>query len=350
MKLTTARNARTHTGETFEDENAVRRHAAAYDRALPASRAAEVANPARRAMLRNGGAQRLARALGWFSIGLGLAELLAPRAVGRLAGGTGAHAGLTRLYGLREIASGLIIFSQGRKPVSGMWSRVGGDAIDLATLGALAVSPKANRAGLAFAAANVLAVTALDVVCAKELTRQAGTLTDDGAVRVTKSIAINRPPAHVYQFWHDVQNFPRFMYHVQSVEEIGDGRTHWVTKGPRGRSIEWDSEITADEPNALIAWRSLKGADLDNSGSVAFEARPGGRGTIVRVVFEYRPPGGLAGAALAKMLGGSPEQKIDDDLRRLKQIIETGEVIRSDGSPEGTGRLAQRPAQPSGKS
>ncbi len=334
-------------GDTHEKPAQPR--ASSYGQRFPAARAGQALKPAK-GLFKNGGAQRLARGLGWFSMGLGLAELLAPRAVGRLAGGAGASTGLIRLYGLREIACGLIIFSQGRKPVAGMWSRVGGDAMDLATLAAIAVSPKANRAGLAIAAANVLAVTALDVMCAKELTRQTGTLTDEGAVRVTQSIAINRPPEQVYQFWHDVQNFPRFMYHVQSVEDLGEGRTHWVTRGPGGRSIEWDSEITADEPNALIAWRSLADADLDNSGSVRFEARPGGRGTIVRVVFDYFPPGGLAGAALAKMLGGSPEQKIDDDLRRLKQIIETGEVMRSDGSPEGTGRLAQRPAQPAGRS
>ena len=291
-------------------------------------------------------AGRLAQGLGWFSLAVGIAELLAPRAVARLAGASGQHTALVRLYGLREIASGLLIFNSARKSPAGLWSRVGGDAIDLITLGAVAALPTSNKAAVALAAANVLGVTALDVLCAQELSRQTGALTDDGAVRVAQSIAINRTPQQVYEFWRNVQNLPRFMYHVESVDETAPGESHWVTKAFGGRHIEWDSRITADEPGRLLAWRSLDGSDVDHSGSVEFEARPGGRGTIVRVVFEYSPPGGVIGAAWAKLVGDSPARKIDDDLRRLKQVIETGEVVRSDGSPEGTGRLTQRPAQP----
>jgi uncharacterized membrane protein len=298
--------------------------------------------------LQNMGTQRVARGLGWFSIGLGLAELLAPRMVLRLCGGTGKHTGLIRLYGVREIASGLLIFGTGHKSAQGVWSRVAGDAIDLGTLAAAAVNPRTNKAGVAFAAANVLAVSAVDVLCAKQLSRDKGTMTDEGAIRFKRSVTVNRPPEELYNFWRNFENLPRFMYHLESVQSIGGRVSHWVTKGPAGKRVEWDSEITEDRPNELLAWRSLEGADVYNAGSVRFEPRPGGRGTILRVDMEYRPPAGVVGAAFAMLFNSAPEQQIYDDLRRFKQVIETGEVVRSDGSPEGTGQIKQRPAQPMG--
>jgi len=299
-----------------------------------------------RRVLERVSAERLARGLGWFSIGLGLAELLAPALVARLAGGRGRHTGLIRLYGLREIASGVAIFSQGRKPAGAVWTRVAGDAMDLATLGLAFAAPGTNKAGVAFATANVLGVTALDVACARELARETGAMTQGGAIRLKRSIVVNRSPHELYQFWRDFQNLPRFMYHLESVQVLDEGRSHWVTKAPAGRRVEWDAELTADRPNELIAWRSLAGADIYNAGTVRFEPRPGGRGTIVRVELEYHPPGGMAGTMLAKLFNQSPEQQIYDDLRRLKQVLETGEVLRSDGSPAGTGQVMQRPAQP----
>ena len=103
--------------------------------------------------------------------------------------------------------------------------------------------------------------------------------------------------------------------------------------------------ITADTPNELIAWRSLEGADVDNSGIVSFEPRPGGRGTIVRVEIEYAPPGGTAGALVAKLFNAAPEQQVYDDLHRMKQLLETGEVTRSDAVPKGLGPVRQHAAQ-----
>jgi uncharacterized membrane protein len=292
------------------------------------------------------GPERVARGLGWFSIGLGLAELLAPRVVAKLCGGQGKHTGLIRLYGLREIAAGLMIFSEGRKSAAGLWARVAGDAMDLATLALAAANPRTNKFGVAFATVNVLGVTALDVLCAQELSLQKGAMTESGAIRVTRSVVVNRSPEELYNFWRDLQNLPKFMYHLQSVQQTGERRSHWVTRGPAGTRVEWDSEITEDRPNELIAWRSVEGADVYNGGSVRFEPKPGGRGTIVKVDMEYYPPGGIAGTAFAMLFNESPEQQIYDDLRRLKQVIETGEVLRSDGSPHGTGDVMQRPAQP----
>jgi uncharacterized membrane protein len=293
------------------------------------------------------GPERVARGLGWFSIGLGLAELLTPGLIARLCGGQGRHTGLIRLYGLREIAAGLMIFSQGNKPAGGVWARVAGDALDLATLAAAAVSPRTNKAGVAFATVNVLGVTALDVLCAQELSRQKGSMTDKGAIRVTRSTVINRSAEEIYNYWHDLQNLPRFMYHLESVQITGERRSHWVTTGPAGTRVEWDAEITDDRPNEMIAWRSLDGSDVYNAGSVRFEPRPGSRGTIVKVDMEYYPPGGPAGTALAMLFNESPEQQIYDDLKRLKQVLETGEVVRSDGSPDGPGSVTQHPGQPS---
>ena len=296
--------------------------------------------------LKSIGAERVARGLGWFSIGLGLTELFAPTLVARLCGGTGKHTGLIRLYGLREIAAGLMIFSQGKKPASGVWSRVAGDAIDLGTLAAAAVAPNTNKAGVLFGAANVAAVAAVDILCAQELSRQKGEMTESGAIRVKRSVTINAAPEELYQFWRNFENLPRFMYHLESARPTGERRSHWITRGPAGTRVEWDSEMTEDRPNQRIAWRSLPGGDVANAGSVEFEPRPRGRGTIVRVELEYAPPGGVAGTAFAKLFNQSPEQQIYDDLRRFKQVIETGEIVRSDGSPEGAGQIVQQPAQP----
>src|ERR1043165_3431786 len=113
-------------------------------------------------------AKKLAKGLGWFSIGLGVTELLAPKAIAKICGVSNAHTGLIRVYGLREIAAGIAIFAQ-EKPAAGVWSRVAGDALDLASLGKAFASPTANRGRVAFATANVLAVTALDLIAAKQL-------------------------------------------------------------------------------------------------------------------------------------------------------------------------------------
>lgn len=298
------------------------------------------------APLRDVGPERVARGLAWFSIGLGLAELLAPRTVARLCGLAGNPTSLIRLYGLREIASGVLIFAQGHRPATGVWTRVAGDALDLATLSAAAALPRTNRRALTVAATNVIAITALDVLCARELSRKSGTMTDDGAIRVTLSIAINRSPSDIYAYWREFENLPRFMRHLQEVRRTGPLTSHWVTSGPGHTRIEWDAELTDDRPNELLAWRSCPGADVENAGTVHFEPRPGERGTIVRVELQYCPPGGIVGAGLAAVFNESPKQQLYDDLHRLKQILETGEVVRSDGSPNGMGTIKQRPAQP----
>ncbi len=158
---------------------------------------------------------------------------------------------------------------------------------------------------------------------------------------VTSVITVNRPAEELYRFWHDFENLPRFMDHLESVQATGDGRSHWKAKAPAGQSVEWDAEVIEDHPNELIAWRSLDGTGVNNAGSVRFNAAPGDRGTEVRVELRYDPPGGALGGAVARLFGEEPGQQVRDDLRRFKQVVETGETTVSDASIKGGG-----PAQP----
>ena len=166
---------------------------------------------------------------------------------------------------------------------------------------------------------------------------------------VRSAITIFRTPQEVYTYWRDLEQLPTFMTHLRSVEPRPDGRWHWSANAPVGESVEWDAEIVEDEPGHAIAWRSVEGSDVTNVGKVAFTDAPGGRGAEIRVEIAYAAPGGAVGRLVAKLLGENPQQRVDDDLRRLKQVIETGEVLLSAGSPEGTNahrQAAQRPAQP----
>lgn len=290
-----------------------------------------------------GNARRLARGLGWFSLGLGMTELFAPKFIARISGVPERRSGVIRLYGLREIASGIGIFAQ-KNPAEAVWSRVAGDVLDLTSLGLAATSPDAKTGRIGFATANVLAVTALDVMCARQLS------TGNSGVHASATCTVNRSPEEVYSYWRDFRNLPRFMKHLESVEELSEGRSHWVAKGPAGMNVEWDAMIVAEDPGRVITWRSLENSDVDNAGAVLFEAAPGGRGTIVKVNIRYNPLGGAVGAAFARLFGEEPNQQLDDDLRRFKQVMEVGEVVVSEGTLFGTGYFAQRPAQPPDRS
>ncbi len=150
-------------------------------------------------------------------------------------------------------------------------------------------------------------------------------------VKVEKTITIDRPAEELFRFWRNFENLPRFMRHLKSVTTTGPNRSHWVARAPLGASAEWDAEVHNEKPNELIAWRSLEGSGVDSAGSVHFTKAPGGRGTEVRVVLKYDPPGGKLGAGVAWLFGSAPEQQIQEDLRHFKQMMETGEVARSEG-------------------
>ena len=145
-------------------------------------------------------------------------------------------------------------------------------------------------------------------------------------VRVDRSITIDKPREELYAFWRNLDNLPRFMKNLHSVTALSDKRSHWTADGPGGKIVEWDAEIIHEEPNELIGWRSLTGSDVASAGSVHFKTAPGGRGTEVSIELKYNPPGGMLGAALARLTGKDLANEIEEDLRRLKQFMETGEI------------------------
>lgn len=278
----------------------------------------------------------LAKSLGWFSIGLGVAQLLAPRAVARTAG-VGQNTALMRALAVREIVSGVGILSQQKSPAraSGwLWSRVGGDAMDLAMLAYAASSSQSRRSRIALATTAVAGMALLDVLASVQHT-PVRIEAASRAINVEKSITVNRSPEDCYRFWRNFDNFPRFMKHLESVQVINESRSHWVAKAPVGTSVEWDADIIEDQLGKILSWRSAEGAEVPNSGTIRFETPPNGRGCIVRVHMQYHPPGGQAGVLIAKLFGEEPSLQIDSDLRRFKQLIETGEITTTQGQPSG---------------
>jgi uncharacterized membrane protein len=303
--------------------------------------------------------------LGWFSIGLGLAQILVPGEVARLIGARDDERTRKTLQGIgfREVTSGIGILTQPR-PAGWLWSRVAGDLMDLALLGKTLNTVHADRSRVAAATAAVVGVTVLDTMSALQLSngngqshagdgnREQGLLSrgkravqaalPHAGVQVKRAITINLPAHQVYSFWRDFQNLPRFMAHLESVQ-VMDGRSRWRAKAPAGMSVEWEAEVVEDLQNEMISWRSLPGTLVPNHGSVRFLPAPGGRGTEVFVELSYEPPGGAIGAAIAKLFGEEPSQQVAGDLRRLKQVLETGEVMHSDASVH----RGAHPAQPS---
>ncbi|MBW4518265.1 MAG: cyclase [Scytolyngbya sp. HA4215-MV1] len=158
----------------------------------------------------------------------------------------------------------------------------------------------------------------------------------DKGLRVEKTLTIqNKSPEELYRFWRNFENLPTFMKHLQSVTVFDNQRSHWVASAPLDTRVEWDAEIINDQENQLIAWASVEGADVENSGFVRFKAASHERGTEVKVVIEYNLPGGALSAAIAKVFGEAPEQQIGDDLRRFKMLMETGEIATTEGQPTG---------------
>lgn len=156
------------------------------------------------------------------------------------------------------------------------------------------------------------------------------------SIKVEKTVTIsNKSPEELYQFWRNFENLPYFMKHLKHVSVINNTRSHWIASAPMGGSVEWDAEIINDQENRLIAWASVEGADIDNSGFVRFQRAPQGRGTEVKVVIEYNPPGGVVGDAIAKLFGEQPQQQIGDELRRFKMLMEAGEMATTEGQPSG---------------
>ena len=151
-------------------------------------------------------------------------------------------------------------------------------------------------------------------------------------LRVEKTVTIqNKSAEQLYNFWRNFENLPTFMHHLKSVNTINATRSHWIAKTLLGTTIEWDAQVVTDLKSTLISWISVEGSEIDNSGFVRFKAAPEGRGTEVKVVLEYNPPGGALSATIAKLFGEEPEQQLSSDLRRFKMLMETGEIATIEG-------------------
>jgi uncharacterized membrane protein len=199
--------------------------------------------------------------------------------------------------------SGLILYGLSRRSLGGLLlALIGGSLLHRGSTGYCAVY---RRLG----------------INSRQMNTETGVRGNKG-IKVERTITIARPAEEIYRFWRKLENLPRFLEHVESVAQIDDIRSHWVVRGPAGTHVEWTAQILTDTANELISWESLPGAEVQNAGSVRFE--PLGSGlTEVKVALQYQPPAGIIGAAVAKLFGEAPDQQLDDDLGRLKQLIES---------------------------
>lgn len=143
-------------------------------------------------------------------------------------------------------------------------------------------------------------------------------------VEVKTTVSLNKPRPEVYSFWRKLENLPRFMKHLEKVEEIDQTKSRWTAKGPAGvGSVSWEAEIIEDHPNEFIAWQSLPGSTVDNAGQVRFT--DSANGTDISVQMTYRLPAGDVGGVAAKLFSPMAEKMMKDDIRSLKHVMETGE-------------------------
>jgi uncharacterized membrane protein len=296
-------------------------------------------------------ADKLAHGLGWFSIGLGAAQILAPRAMSRLIGVKDADGNTTlmRAVGVREIAAGIGLLAD-PKPTGFAVARVAGDAMDLAMLMNTLTTPENDRARALLATAAVVGVGLLDVLASEDLANTTPKVThpakDSQNFSIKRSVTVNRPVDEVYAFWKNFENMPKFMKHLDSVQSTGENTSRWTAGSSQGLSVAWEVQLVEDRPNQLLSWQTIGVSDVTGTGRVEFTPAPGGRGTEVRADISYQPPGGALGAKIARVFRDIPGVKIENQLNTFKQIIETGEEVHSDSSIH----KGMHPAQPSAES
>jgi uncharacterized membrane protein len=244
------------------------------------------------------------------------------------------------MLGVRELSAGIGLLTR-RRQSPWLRARVVGDIVDLGLLANAVRSRKVDRLRAGGALAAVAGVTLLDAWAR----RRAGRAEDGMAGRppIRRSTTIARPPAEVNRFWRDFQNLPKFMVHLEMVETLDSKRSYWRAGSVGGKTFEWNAEIVEDRENELIRWRTVGGSQVAHAGEVRFIAAPGGRGTEIHVEATYDPPAGPFARAVAVAVGQEPSQQIEGDLRRLKQVLEVGEVIESDASIQ----RGTHPARPS---
>jgi uncharacterized membrane protein len=280
--------------------------------------------------------------LGWFSVGLGLGALVAPRALARAIGvrPRARACSLLRAVGAREVAAGVGLLGARRRSAPWLWARVAGDVIDLALLGAALRSARAKSGRVLGAMGAVAGVAACDVLAALGAShRESGHALEP----VRRSVTIARTPSQVYRFWRDLQNLPAFMLGLESVEVLDAHRSRWRARGPVGPVVEWEVILIDDVEDQLIRWSSTEGSPVRTDGVVTFRPAPGRRGTEVHLEVAFAPGHGAVGRAVAALSGGVIGTKLEADLGRCKQLLETGHITHSDASVH----AGPHPARPS---
>jgi uncharacterized membrane protein len=306
-------------------------------------------DPATRAMHGNGHrtagrppdqtAYRLTRALGWFSVGLGLVSLVAPQRIAQLVGlgRNGGNHALLRAIGARELASGVGILNQA-DPSGWLWARIGGDALDLALLTRAMGNEDADRGRVAAATAAVIGVTAVDAFATRQISQDEGTSFRESAQapasepRVASAITINAPIDEVFAAWEGFAGLPRFMDSFATVRVTDDRLSHWQASLPGGLNLSWDTVISDVVPNERIAWHTGDTSAVSGSGAVRFRPAPRNQGTELLFEARFDPPGGELGNRIAGLFTDPLGLKLNNDLRRCKQLIELGEIVKSDDS------------------
>lgn len=163
---------------------------------------------------------------------------------------------------------------------------------------------------------------------------------------VTERVTIAAPRAALYRYWRNFANLPRFMRHLVAVRVVDERRSHWMAQAPAGRIVEWDAELTEDQPERLLRWRSLPGSEITNFGLVRFSEPATGEGTEVEVELQYVPPAGSLSVAIARYTGEEPQWQVKDDLRRLQQLAEAGEIDVEQIQPPGAAAARAAANQP----
>jgi uncharacterized membrane protein len=275
--------------------------------------------------------QRLADALGCFSIALGLVEIAAPRRFAK-ALGLDDDQGVLQLLGLRELASGVGILSS--RPRSGwLWARVAGDVMDLALLSRARTSRKADQGAVRLAIAAVTGLTVLDLLCSVRLEAKEEETDRAKTAFLQRSTTIGKPADELHRLWRDPQTLPKIMGDIAEVSWTGEDRIRWVLHGPLGRRWVWETRLVEDRPGQLLRWQSVEGAIVPNEGSVQFRPAPRDWGTEVRLRLRFDPPGGALGNAAAGLLTYVSRIQLGRVLRRFKSLAETGEIPTTERQP-----------------
>jgi len=284
-----------------------------------------------------------ARNLGILSLALGAGALLMPARLSRVSG-LQPYRRLLPLVGLRELTAGIGLLSSSN-PTPWLWSRVAGDAMDLAVILSSLLNPNNPRkTSAAVTAAVVAAITAIDTRESMRSSRAGDSIRQSAApdALVSASVIVSKSPQECYDFWRNPLNMTRISPMVESVTVLDERTSRWLIRSPLGHRIEWDSKVTAEVPGERISWRSVDGGGLYHAGVIRFERATGDRGTLVNTSMHFRVPAGAAGLGLAKLLGANPRSEVREDLRRFKQLLEAGEIPTTRGQPSGRRSIVGR--------